>query len=147
MRGEQSRVGALDGIRGLAVLGVFGAHSGYPIVKQGWIGVDMFFVLSGFLITTLLVAEWDRTGSISLRRFYMRRILRLYPALIAAIAIAAPLSLWLGESPTDYLGHAGVSAAYLQDLAAGLFDSHGPINHTWTLAVEEQFYILWPLVL
>jgi peptidoglycan/LPS O-acetylase OafA/YrhL len=142
-----SRVPALDGLRGIAVIGVFASHTGYPVLRNGWIGVEVFFVLSGFLITTLLLAEHERTGMISLRRFYMRRVLRLYPALVVALVLAGALVVALGASPSRYLGHAVVGALYLQDFASGLFDSHGPMNHTWTLAVEEQFYLVWPLVL
>jgi peptidoglycan/LPS O-acetylase OafA/YrhL len=75
----------LDGLCGLAVLVVVLVHTQVPFLPGGWAGVDIFFVLSGFLITTLLLEEWDRTGSISLRHFYLRRALRLLPALVVML--------------------------------------------------------------
>jgi peptidoglycan/LPS O-acetylase OafA/YrhL len=137
----------LDGLRGLAVLLVMLMHTG-PL-DNGYIGVDVFFVLSGVLITTLLSEEWERTGGISLRRFYERRARRLLPALwllVAAFVLVALLadpfsSSWpLGRqiATTGLFANNWVTAlGHGRDL--------GPLSPTWTLAQEAQFYLLWPL--
>ena len=138
----------LDGMRGVAVLLVMLMHTG--IVSNGYIGVDVFFGLSGFLITTLLYEEWERTGQISLRRFYQRRARRLLPALLlvvglfAAVYLAAhPFTGWpLGSRVTTTL-------LFVNNWVAGLGNSAqlGSLTPTWSLAQEEQFYLIWPLVL
>ena len=123
-------------------------HAGYFAASGGWLGVDVFFVLSGYLITTLLVTERVRTGRISLRRFYARRVLRLYPALLLMLLLGLPFYHILGAGGTffGYAANAVVAATYLQDLFAGLgFIGH--FGHTWSLAVEEQFYLVWPVVM
>jgi peptidoglycan/LPS O-acetylase OafA/YrhL len=112
-------------------------------------GVDIFFVLSGYLITALLLAERRETGTISLRRFYARRALRLYPALLLVLLLGVPFARELGGlGYLDYFRMALRAALYLQDLVTGLTGfSQSGFDHTWSLAVEEQFYILWPSVL
>ena len=96
---------ALDGLRGIAILLVLGTHLGLPFLPGGYLGVDIFFVLSGFLITCLLVQEWQETGGISLKRFYYRRALRLFPVLFVAVAAWA---LWCSPSipskPSQWAG-------------------------------------------
>lgn len=141
---------ALDGLRCLAVMGVFGSHWA-RLAPGGYIGVDIFFVLSGFLITELLVKEFDDTGRITLRKFYMRRVLRLLPALV--LLLACYVSVYsLGVSRTlsgpMALERAGVVLLYMTNWAIA-FDvlSFGWLTHAWSLAVEEQFYTLWPLAL
>jgi peptidoglycan/LPS O-acetylase OafA/YrhL len=121
-------------------------HTDLPIVRAGWIGVDIFFVLSGFLITTLLLQEFARNRRVSLARFYARRVLRLYPALLVVLAavtcyalLGAPLSI---RSPL--LAEAAWSSVYLTNLA---WPQDVFLGHTWTLALEEQFYLVWPPVL
>jgi peptidoglycan/LPS O-acetylase OafA/YrhL len=140
---------ALDGIRALAVLAVIGFHAWPRAFPGGAVGVDAFFVLSGFLITTLLLDEHARGGGISLSRFYQRRALRLLPPLavvLVVVSLAAALLLSDG-GPTI----TGVVAAvtYSSDWVVALHGSGslGLLGPTWSLAVEEQFYLLWPLLL
>lgn len=138
---------ALDGLRAVACLLVLAHHLLVPGASGGWLGVDVFFVLSGYLITGNLLRERDRTGGISLRKFYLRRAARLYPALLALIAGCAAVVAATGASLTDYGQNAALALAYLTDVTW----LHAPpmpwLGHTWSLAVEEQFYLLWPLAL
>ena len=138
------RVPLLDGIRGVAVLLVITSHALGPEVEpMGAVGVTVFFVLSGYLITTLLLEEQGLTGRISRPRFYARRARRLLPALGVLLSaelawrVAADVSL----TPTMIAGAYGTNIA----LALGLDASS--LGHTWSLALEEQFYLLWPLLL
>jgi len=144
----------LDGTRGLAILLVMGNHLPFgqhrSLLPGGFVGVDLFFALSGFLITTLLVQEFDRTGSIRLGRFYLRRALRLGPALIAML-IAIGLSGFLIYDPgrAREIGFdALIALSYISNWYR-IFSPNqlGLFAHTWSLSVEEQFYLLWPLIL
>ena len=149
MKRSLGYVPALDGLRALAVALTIFYHAEVPIAWGGYLGVDMFFVLSGFLITTLLLEEIRDTGTISLKNFYVRRALRLYPALLMMLAVdALCLPLFPGTG-WDFSKEAPVAGLYLTDYAIGL--GFMPIltlvTHTWSLAVEEHFYILWPLAL
>lgn len=144
---------ALDGLRGVCVLLVVTHHMGLPGATGGFLGVDGFFVLSGFLITTLLMEEWLNTSNIRLGSFYMRRALRLLPALLLFLAICA-LYTWLaldGDAALSNWHGIVLALVYLSDWAMVLlgdsFIGLGMVQHTWSLAVEEQFYLLWPLVL
>jgi peptidoglycan/LPS O-acetylase OafA/YrhL len=136
---------ALDGIRALAVLAVVLFHCGIPGAEGGFIGLDVFFVLSGYLITSLLAAE-HRAGGIAIGSFYLRRALRLYPTLLLVIAtylVLAPL-LW----PTDDRWLSAVLAAlYVYDYGLAFRNLPFTIGHTWSLGIEEKFYLLWPLLL
>jgi peptidoglycan/LPS O-acetylase OafA/YrhL len=147
-RDESHRIPSLDGIRALSILLVIAWHlssSGTaPWLAQLWridagnLGVRVFFVISGYLITSLLLAEHARTGTISLRRFYLRRALRIMPAFyffLCAMALAAAIGL-VPVTPSGLLRAATYTANY-----AG---TGWTLGHTWTLAVEEQFYFLWP---
>ncbi len=133
-------VAALDGIRGIAVLTVFAQHAGVPGTLGGGAAVDVFFVLSGFLITGLLLDEYARRGRIDIPRFYGRRFLRLTPPLVL-LALAYML-----VAPGD-IGSAMLSLFYLTDYGSAFLVDAGPLSHTWSLAVEEHFYLLWPLAL
>ena len=137
---------ALDGLRGIAVLLVMASHALVPFSQGGgWIGVTIFFVLSGFLITRLLLEEKDRTGSISFMGFYKRRLRRLGPALVALVVITLAVSL-LFVAPQRAILQAGAALSYSANwiyIAAG---DLGPYGHTWTLAIEEQFYLVWPAI-
>ena len=135
---------ALDGLRGVGILTVMAYHTG--LLRGGWLGVDVFFALSGFLITSLLLEERARTGAISFRKFYVRRALRLLPALLLLI-VGCRLALLDSPRPAYWgLDAANVAAvlfyvanwAMLWGLGLGLF------GHAWSLAIEEQFYFLWP---
>jgi peptidoglycan/LPS O-acetylase OafA/YrhL len=136
----------LDGLRGVAVLLVIAYHAAPDVVPGGFLGVDLFFVLSGFLITSLLLAEWERTGTVGLGAFYVRRARRLLPALVAFLLGLVTygvlvdrdfLSVTLRWLPFTYLTN-GMIAFDVGRVAHG---------HIWSLAAEEQFYFLWPPLL
>lgn len=137
---------ALDGLRGLAVIAVLMYHA-FPMVSpNGFAGVDIFFVLSGFLITSLLLRERATTGRVSLRHFYMRRILRLYPALVMAalgVLLLAVLDGGLGAA----LPGVASALAYMSHVTIALGLDSGLLSHTWTLSLEEHYYLYWPVVL
>jgi len=147
---------ALDGVRAFAVLGVMAFHSGLPFLPAGFLGVDSFFVLSGFLITSLLTAEWASTGTIRLRAFWARRARRLLPALLLVIVFVALWSDFVAAkgSYPDLRWDALSALFYVANwhfIAAGgnYFVQTGPaspLTHTWSLAIEEQFYLIWPLI-
>ena len=137
----------LDGIRAIAILLVLAQHINLPSsALAGLVGVNLFFVLSGYLITTLLIKEQDRTGGINLRRFYERRVRRLIPALIAVLIATGALMAMMGRLH-DYIGPAAVSFFYVSDFAKAMGYDLGYVGHTWSLAMEEQFYLLWPALL
>jgi peptidoglycan/LPS O-acetylase OafA/YrhL len=149
-------VPALDGIRALAVAGVVLYHAGVAWMPGGFLGVDVFFVLSGFLITSLLLAERRATGRIDLRRFWIRRARRLLPA--AFLVIAASVLAAAVLAPGDLArtrGDALASLVYANNWHQVLgdhsyfaaFERPSLLLHLWSLAVEEQFYLLWPLAL
>lgn len=146
---------ALDGLRGLAVLGVLLFHADGLLVG-GYLGVDLFFVLSGFLITSLLLLEHESTGRIDLAAFWVRRARRLFPALLALMPAVA-LYARLYTAPKDVAAlrlDAFAALAYVANWRSifanksywDLFAAPSPLEHTWSLAIEEQFYVLWPLV-
>lgn len=137
----------LDGLRGVAILLVLAFHLGF--VPGGSLGVDVFFVLSGFLITTLLVEEWQRCGAISLKRFYLRRALRLLPAFGVLLLICGVASLLLAskEEAAALRKEMLVSACYLANWPTLHQIPMRFLGHTWSLSVEEQFYLLWPMLL
>ncbi|MET1089262.1 MAG: acyltransferase [Arthrobacter sp.] len=143
---------ALDGLRTVAVVFVFLFHAATNLVPGGSIGVDVFFTLSGFVITLLIMKEYLASGGVRLGIFYAKRLARLWPALLALCAVVVtvgllfPASKWAGQE-----GFILPAAGYVMNLAhVGMFGSSitgetfGP---TWTLAVEEQFYLVWPLLL
>ncbi|MEA2972501.1 MAG: hypothetical protein QOG82_959 [Actinomycetota bacterium] len=148
----QERLGyrpALDGLRAVAVSGVIIGHFWEWSLPGGFIGVDMFFVLSGFLITTLLLEERARTGRISLRYFYARRALRLLPALGFLLAFVAVWVLLASPSALrdGTIGGFPSVIFYYSNWYWGFFGNNvGVFGHLWSLSVEEQFYILWPAV-
>ena len=156
MRRNESlgRLPALDGIRAIAVLLVMGYHAGLGGFSGGQAGVDVFFVLSGFLITTLLLQERRVTLGIRLGAFYMRRVLRLYPALIAAVILAIALAaLKVPVFGATFASFRATSKAvpfallYTMNVARATgWSSGGFLGHTWSLAIEEQFYLVWPIV-
>jgi peptidoglycan/LPS O-acetylase OafA/YrhL/lysophospholipase L1-like esterase len=147
---------ALDGVRAMAVAAVLLYHGDVSWARGGYLGVDAFFVLSGFLITSLLLAEWRGDGRIALSAFWARRARRLLPALflvLAAVAaygavIAAPAEL--AHLRSDGLSALGYVANWGQIFShQSYFESFAapsPLRHTWSLAIEEQFYLVWPLL-
>ena len=147
----------VEGLRAVAIAAVLLAHAGVGAVEGGFSGVDVFFVISGFLITQVLVREIDRTGAISLTRFFAGRVKRLMPqALVAIAAVVVAASLLLPPVKADAVaGDVMASGVYAMNwrlsegavdyFAAG--DADRPLDHFWSLAVEEQFYLAWPPVL
>jgi peptidoglycan/LPS O-acetylase OafA/YrhL len=145
----------LDGLRAVAVIAVVLYHADVPWLPGGFLGVDVFFVLSGFLITSLLLVELDRTGGLDFRTFYLRRARRLLPALFAVLAVSAVLVATVAYD---------AAAGFRRDLPGALFYVSNWVSiatdtsyfefigrppmlkHLWSLAVEEQFYIFWPAI-
>jgi peptidoglycan/LPS O-acetylase OafA/YrhL len=146
-------VRALDGVRGVAILLVIGAHYVSPVVSGGNIvGVQLFFVLSGFLITSLLLVEQARTQTISLRLFYVRRALRLLPAFYAMVLLYLLLVAVLGdklqEDPGTAAASVGLASVYVFNFASAFGVKPAlELGPLWTLSVEEQFYLVWPALL
>ncbi|HKA94066.1 MAG TPA: acyltransferase family protein [Acidimicrobiia bacterium] len=147
---------ALDGVRAFAVLSVFAYHLDAGWAQGGFLGVDTFFVLSGFLITSLLVGEFARHGGISFAGFWARRARRLLPALLLVlIAVAAYAVLAAPAEQLDRLRGDGLATLFYganwRFIASGqsyfdLFSEASPLRHMWSLAIEEQFYLVWPLI-
>ncbi len=138
---------ALDGLRGVAILLVLLSHAHAPLFSGAFFGVDLFFVLSGFLITSLLLIEHRTNGRFQYWRFYRRRFFRLMPALalfLAVYCLLAPL-IWPGLD--DVYQDAVVSLLYLADYGIAFFDSPNTLLHMWSLSVEEHFYLIWPPLL
>lgn len=136
---------AFDGLRALSILTVVNFHCKVPFFGGGFAGLDVFFVLSGYLITSMLDRE-HRQGGIGVGRFYARRALRLYPTLLlmlAAYLVLAP-TLWPQENP--WLAGA-IAVVYLWDYAIPFLQLSSVVAHTWSLGTEEKFYLLWPLLL
>jgi peptidoglycan/LPS O-acetylase OafA/YrhL len=146
----------LDGLRGLAVAGVLAFHSGFGWAAGGYLGVSAFFTLSGFLITTLLLGEHRGTGEVDLRAFWIRRFRRLLPAaLLGVLAATAYVLAFADQNGLDRLrGDALAAIGYvanwrfvLSELSyAELFTGDSPLQHYWSLAIEEQFYLVLPLL-
>src|SRR3954454_1104661 len=147
----------IQALRAVAVALVVGWHLWPDAVPGGFVGVDVFFVISGFLITTLLLRELRETGRVSLRGFWAQRARRILPAALTVIAACAgatalvvPVTDW-----AQFFGDLRASALYVQNwhLAAravdyfAASDGPSPVQHFWSLAVEEQFYLVWPLVI
>lgn len=149
------RVPALDGLRGIAVLSVLAFHAWPALFPGGFVGVDMFFVLSGFLITVGLVRQIDSGHGVNLGSFWMRRIRRLVPALILALVGSTALA-WLAVSEfpaglrREWLGALTYTSNWLMILDGNdYFNAATPplFEHLWSLAIEEQFYVVWPLLI
>lgn len=145
----------IDGLRALAVLPVVFFHAGISFVSGGFVGVDIFFVISGFLITTNIIAEKE-AGSFSLLTFYERRIRRILPALFVVMACCIPLAwLWLLPNDLRSFSQSLIAAStlvpnYFFYRTSGYFDTTNelkPLLHTWSLGVEEQYYLIFPLLI
>jgi peptidoglycan/LPS O-acetylase OafA/YrhL len=145
---ERKRFANLDGIRAICILAVVWHHThgvqSWKLAGRGFLGVDMFFVLSGFLIVSRLLREEAATGTVSLRSFYRRRTLRIFPLYYAVLAFAV---LWMLASPhsttgQDFKDGLGWAAVYLSNWR----EVPGLLAITWSLACEEQFYLVWPLL-
>jgi peptidoglycan/LPS O-acetylase OafA/YrhL len=138
----------LDGVRAVAILSVMASHA-VDTFRGGGLGVDMFFVLSGFLITTLVLEELRASkGNFGFANFYVRRMLRLFPALYTMLLAITVYVLVVGPDNGDQLLPAvGMTALYLGNVAFLFGISLNWLGHTWSLALEEQFYLVWPIVL
>lgn len=143
----------IEGLRGVAVLSVFAVHSIPDAARGGFVGVDVFFVISGFLIATITLHELD-AGSFSVVGFYRRRVRRLLPALLVVLATCLVFALaWSVPADAKSIGkHVAAGAAFVSNWVlwreAGYFDPSSdlkPLLHLWSLGIEEQFYLLWPL--
>ncbi len=146
----------LDGLRAIAVAGVFLYHSRIDWLPGGFLGVDLFFVLSGYLITSLLLVEWEARNRIDLRRFWLRRARRLLPALVvvvlAALVLAAifardDLARTRGDAVSSLLYYTNWHEIIANHSYFNLMGRPSLLQHLWSLAVEEQFYVIWPLLL
>lgn len=146
---------ALDGLRGVAVIGVVLFHAD-ALLKGGYLGVDLFFVLSGYLITSIILCELDATGTLDLKAFWVRRARRLFPALLSIMPAIALYARFVA-GPDELAGlrtDALATLAYVANWRAifseksywDLFIAPSPLEHTWSLAIEEQFYVAWPLI-
>ncbi len=145
----------LDGIRGLAALAVVLFHAGVWWLPAGFLGVDVFFVVSGFLITSLLISERERSGNTDLAQFWLRRARRLLPVLALVLIVTTVYAvLVLQETLSQHLHEVLMAALYVTNwdqIIRGvsyfeMFERPSQLRHLWSLAVEEQFYIIWPVV-
>jgi peptidoglycan/LPS O-acetylase OafA/YrhL len=146
----------LDGLRAIAVASVFLYHSRIDWLPGGFLGVDLFFVLSGYLITSLLLVEWEARNQIDLRRFWLRRARRLLPALVvvvlgslilASIFARGDLARTRSDVVSSLLYYANWHQIIANHSYFNLMGNPSLLQHTWSLGVEEQFYIVWPLLL
>ncbi|MGW0517171.1 acyltransferase family protein [Crossiella sp. NPDC003009] len=136
------RFPALDGVRAIAALLVVFFHNQGPDLLQGWLGVQVFFVLSGFLITTLLLREHARNGRINLPNFYRRRAFRILPMYFVVLLLTAAGLLVAGQFSANPLGRDfGLYLVFFNEFGLG-----GPYGHSWSLGIEQKFYLLWPLL-
>ena len=149
-------VAGLDGIRAIAVLAVIAYHLNFDWAKGGKLGVGIFFTLSGYLITDLLLGHWERTGSLDLKNFWIRRARRLLPALFVMLAVVSVFAALfdaghLGDVRRQVLGASLYFANWQTIIDSGSYFSQFapplPLDHLWSLAIEEQFYLVWPWLL
>src|ERR1700744_365224 len=153
--GDQKYLPGLDGLRAIAVAVVVAYHLGYGWAQGGLLGVGVFFTLSGYLITDILVGQWAAQGRIRLGNFWLRRARRLLPALFVMLAV---VTLWVNMTARSFLpgfrGNVIAAAFYVSNWwFIGQHSSYyarfappQPLDHLWSLAVEEQFYLVWPWV-
>ena len=142
----------IDGLRGLAVLPVILFHASFGLFKGGYVGVDVFFVLSGYLITSIILKDLERKN-FSLANFYNRRARRILPALIVVITATLVFSYILPPNDLKNYSKSIISSLtfwsnYQFTFETGYFDTHSqykPLLHTWSLSIEEQFYIIYPI--
>ncbi len=146
----------IDGLRTLAVMAVIVFHAGFEFLPGGFLGVDIFFVISGYLITSIIAKEVEATTKFNYARFYTRRVRRLFPTLITVVLLSLCFAPFV--MPADLLSDFGSSILYVFLsisniffwLSSGYFDSASefkPLLHTWSLSVEEQFYLIWPTLI
>ncbi len=155
VKGDQKYLPGLDGLRALAVAAVVAYHLGYGWAQGGLLGVGVFFTLSGYLITDILVGQWAARGRIRLGDFWLRRARRLLPALFVMLAV---VTVWVNVFARSFLpgfrGNVIASVFYVSNWwfigqhasYYARFAPPTPLDHLWSLAVEEQFYLVWPWV-
>lgn len=142
---EKNHIASFDGLRALAIIAVVGFHGNWVGFEGGGFGVDLFFVLSGFLITWLLLKEKQKYGQISIKEFYFRRVLRIVPAYVLFLLGYYLLALFVfRESKPQLVVSTLASATYTTNIAFSWFDLQILQVHTWSLSMEEQFYLLFP---
>ncbi len=153
---QEKYIAGLDGLRAVAVLMVIGYHLKLPIFKGGVLGVTIFFVISGFLITRLLLQELQKTNKIDLKNFWIKRIKRIWPALILMVSVTVILSaifnrLVFTKACRDFISALlGYNNWYQIFNNISYFDNGGapsPLLHCWSLAIETQFYLIFPLII
>jgi len=154
--GKRRYMAGLDELRALAVLAVIGYHLSPAWLPGGFLGVGLFFTLSGYLVTDLIVQEWDTRGGFDLKRFWIRRARRLLPAMLGVLVVIVIISLLFDPTrKTALQGDVPAALLYMNNWwfivrDVSYFESFGPaspLGHFWSLAIEEQFYLLWPLLL
>jgi peptidoglycan/LPS O-acetylase OafA/YrhL len=138
---------SLDGLRGIAIILVLLFHAGAPFASGGYVGVDLFFVLSGYLITSQLLREHELHAGIHVGNFYWHRLMRLAPPLLLMLAVFVTLDPSPVPGRADEARDAFWAATYLSDYAVSFWGTPDLLKHTWSLSVEEHFYLLWPCVL
>lgn len=138
---------ALDGLRAIGVILVMIHHFATPVPFGGFLGVDVFFVLSGYLIGSLLDIEYSTSGAIQLSRFYLRRLIRLYPALLSMLVVCFIPGLLLTHGSRAFILETLFAASYLTPFTITFLGIGWPLRHTWSLGIEQLFYLLWPVVL
>ena len=153
--GEMGYLPGLDGLRAIAIIGVLLYHSGVDWMPGGFLGVDVFFVLSGFLITSLILEEYDRSGRVDFRRFYLGRARRLLPAVfVMLIVVGIAVLVFYRDALSAFREDALATVLYLNNwwyivVDQSYFESMGRpplLKHLWSLSVEEQFYLIWPAI-
>ena len=152
---QRSYIAGLDGLRAIAILAVLAYHFSMGVAPGGFFGVTMFFVLSGYLITNLLVKEWARLGQIDLKRFWIRRARRLLPAMVSMLVVVGSWVFIQDRALIDRFGVEFMAALlYLSNwyyIFSDVsyfeqFETLTPLKHMWSLAIEEQFYLIWPVI-
>ena len=145
MKSPSAYLASLDGLRGISILMVFVAHIGFEKIVPGGLGVTIFFFISGYLITNLLIDEYHKSGSVDLKLFYSRRLLRLYPPLLLMVGLFTALQFYL-HRPV----HGGqlFPALFYYENYYFFFSGHRDttVGILWSLAVEEHFYLVFPLI-
>lgn len=156
LNGSGRYIAGLDGLRALAVLAVIAYHLNFSWASGGLLGVGVFFVLSGYLITDILATQWKKYGQLDLKDFWIRRARRLLPAMLLMLAVVVCWTIATDRSQLPTLRSDSLAAIFyvsnwwLIFHQVSYFESFGPpspLGHLWSLAVEEQFYLLWPLLL
>ena len=155
MSNKNFKIQGLDGLRAIAALAVLGYHIFNQALNSGFLGVDLFFVLSGFLITSLLINEFEQTDTLDLKQFWLKRFRRLFPAIAFCIIICVPVCFFLNKDllvniKSEILGALTFTYNWVQIFSHhDYFDRLNEqfLQNVWTLSLEEQFYVIWPLLL